>query len=170
MQPDRLWGDARWEVHGVGRLRRGNTLTTSIAPTASGIFPQAAPQRTVRQSSLAQAHPDGERGRTMVHGVLLAAPQAAHQAALSACAFPMRRATCVRVPKSPFACLPGGADEFRAGRNPAQQLALVIGVLMGKCGSALGKPVICDWLVTFRLVCLGRDALVALPSGQLSSS
>ena len=126
MQPDRLRSHARWEVDGVRRLRRGNTLTTSIAHTASGIFTQAASQRTVRQSSLAQARPDGERHRTRVHRVLLAAPQAAHQAAAvslrlpdEACNVHARAEVALRLPSW------GGARGFRASRNPAQQLALV---------------------------------------------
>jgi hypothetical protein len=166
MQPDRLRSHARWEVHCVRRLRRGNTLTTSIAQTASGIFTQAAPQRTVRQSSLAQARPDGERRRTMVHGMLLAAPQAAHLAAAvslrlpdEACNVLARADVALRLPSS-------GAHGFRASRKAREQLALVNGVLTGKCSSAVGKPLIYDWLVTFRLVRLGCGAFAALPSGQ----
>jgi hypothetical protein len=166
MQPDRLRSHARWEVHGVRRLRRGNTLTTSIAQTASRIFTQSASQGTVRQSSLAQARPDGERHRTMVHEVLLAAPPAAHQAAAVSLRLPDEACNVHDRAEVAPRLASWGIHGFRASRNPALQLELVNGVLTGKCSSAVGKPVICAWLVTFRLVCLGRDAFAALPSGQ----
>jgi hypothetical protein len=156
MKPDRLWNDTRCEVHGIRCLRRGNTLTTSIALTAAGIFTQAAPQRTVRQSSLAQALSDGKCCRAIVHvGAPRATPQAGRQAARSPCAFPTKHAMFIRAPT--HAELAPGCRRPRHGPQSPRHLPWPQRRFSGKCSNVAVKPVVCARRVTFRLVCVGRD-------------
>jgi hypothetical protein len=162
MKPDRLRNHTRCEVHGIRRLRRGNTLTTSIALTAAGIFTQAAPQRTVRQSSLAQALSDGKCRRAVVHvSAPRATPQSGRQAARSPCAFPTKRATCIRTPT--HAKLPPGCRRPRHGPQPPRHLPWPKRRFSGKCSNVAAKPVVCARLVAFRLVCVGRDVPTGAP-------
>jgi len=103
--------------------------------------PRAAPQRTERQSSCAQGRPDGERH----------------------CACAKARATRVRVPTSPSRC--SRCRRRDANRGPRGRAN---GGPARKYSSEAGKPVAYRRLVTFRLVCLGRDVPTALPSANLS--
>jgi hypothetical protein len=67
MKPDRLRDNTWCEIDHVRGLRRSNTLATAIAQTTTCVFALSPPQGTVRKGSLAQARPNRERRRAVVH-------------------------------------------------------------------------------------------------------
>lgn len=67
MKSARLRGHPGREIHGVGCLRRSDSLATSRADAPAGVFAHASPQRTVGQGSLSQSRPNRERYCDILH-------------------------------------------------------------------------------------------------------